>query len=52
VVLLSIVKTFDGLKGNFPIGFLVWQTNQNSKKKTPIFEISVEILDKKIQANR
>jgi hypothetical protein len=41
-------KAFDGLKGNFPIGFLIWKTNQNSKKKTPIVEISVEILDKKV----
>ena len=43
-------KTFDGLKGVFPIGFLVWQSNQNGKKKTPITEISVDVLDKKIQA--
>lgn len=42
-------KSFDGLKGNFPIGFLIWKTNQLSEKKTPITEISVEILDKKIQ---
>jgi len=40
-------KAFDGLAGNFPIGFLVWQTNQNAKKKTPISEITTEILDKK-----
>ncbi len=37
-------KAFDGLKGNFPIGFLVWQTNQ--KSKTSITEISVDVLDK------
>ena len=42
-------KSFDGLKGNFPIGFLVWKTNLNSKTKTPITEISVEVLDKKVQ---
>ncbi len=42
---------FDGLKGNFPIGFLIWETNQHSNKKTPITEIiTVELLDKKIQA--
>lgn len=39
-------KTFDGLKGNFPIGFLVWQTAQKAKAKTPIDEISVEMIDK------
>lgn len=38
-------KAFDGLKGDFPIGFLVWQTNQ--KKKTSINEISVDVIDKK-----
>lgn len=40
-------KAFDGLKGNFPIGFLIWKTNQQNKKKTPITEISVEVIDKK-----
>ncbi len=39
-------KAFDGLTGDFPIGFLCWQTHQNTVKKTPITEISVEVLDK------
>lgn len=39
-------KAFDGLKGNFPIGFLIWKLNQNSIKKTPITEISTEVIDK------
>jgi hypothetical protein len=39
-------KAFDGLNGNFPIGFLIWKTNQNSKRKYPITEISTVILDK------
>lgn len=39
-------KAFDGLKGNFPIGFLVWATNQNSKKKQIIDEIITEVLDR------
>ncbi len=43
-------KAFDGLSGNFPIGFLIWATNQNSKNKTPIIEISTEALDKNAQA--
>lgn len=42
-------KAFDGLKGDFPIGFLIWKTNQDAKKKTPITEIAVEVLDKKAQ---
>lgn len=40
-------KAFDGLSGDFPIGFLMWRTDQNAKKKTPIGEITVEILNKK-----
>ncbi len=43
-------KAFDGLKGDFPIGFLVWATNQNAAKKQPIIEITTEVLDKKAQA--
>ncbi len=42
-------KAFDGLTGKFPIGFLVWKTDINSDKKTPITEISVDVLDKKAQ---
>lgn len=40
-------KAFDGLKGDFPIGFLVWQTNQKSTKKWIIDSIETEVLDKK-----
>jgi hypothetical protein len=43
-------KAFEGLNGDFPIGFLLWATNQNSTKKTPVSEISVEVLNKKGQA--
>ncbi len=39
-------KAFDGLKGDFPIGFLIWKTNQQGKR-TPIKHIEVEVLDKK-----
>jgi len=42
-------KSFDGLKGNFPIGFLIWATNQNVKKKIKIDKITVDVLDKKAQ---
>lgn len=40
-------KAFDGLTGNFPIGFLIWQTNRNSKVKSEISKITVNVLDKK-----
>jgi hypothetical protein len=43
-------KAFDGLKGNFPIGFLIWKTNQLAKKKTPIDAITTEIIDKSAKA--
>ncbi|SEQ27681.1 hypothetical protein [Nitrosomonas ureae] len=39
-------RAFDGLNGNFPIGFLVWKTDHYSLKKTPIIEITTEVLDK------
>lgn len=40
-------KAFDGLKGNFPIGFLIWKTNNvNNSKHKPIQEIEVEVLNK------
>ena len=40
-------KAFDSLNGDFPIGFLIWKTDQDAKKQTPITEISVEVLNKK-----
>jgi len=43
-------KAFDGLKGNFPIGFLIWITNQSALRKTSITEISLEVLDKNSRA--
>lgn len=39
-------QAFDGLSGKFPIGFLIWKTNQNTMIRTPITEISVDVLDK------
>jgi hypothetical protein len=35
-------KAFDGLNGNFPIGFLIWDTS----KKNEITEINAEVLSK------
>ncbi len=43
-------KSFDGLKGDFHIGFLVWATNQHSKIKQLILEITTEVFDKNVQA--
>lgn len=42
-------KAFDGLDGNFPIGFLVWNTDQFAKSKFVITEITAEALDKYTQ---
>lgn len=39
-------KSFDGLKGEFPIGFLIWKTNMLSIKKTPVSMITTEVLNK------
>ncbi len=41
-------KAFDGLNGNFPIGFLIWKTDQ-AKKRQPIIEITAEVLNKAAQ---
>jgi hypothetical protein len=41
-------KAFDGLSGNFPIGFLIWKTQ--TQTRTPITQIGVEILNKDAQA--
>ncbi|MGP1437873.1 MAG: hypothetical protein ACTTKH_02235 [Treponema sp.] len=44
-------KAFDGIKGNFPIGFLVWQThNEKGATHIPIKEVSCEVLDKNAKA--
>ncbi len=37
-------KAFDGLNGNFPIGFLVWQSVQG--QRCQIDEITTEVIDK------
>jgi hypothetical protein len=39
-------KSFDGLKGEFPIGFLIWKTNMNANKKQDISLITTDVLDK------
>ncbi|MDB0011717.1 hypothetical protein N9E20_02790 [Crocinitomicaceae bacterium] len=45
-------KAFDGLKGEFPIGFLIWKTNMNPSKTNELngltftSEIVVDVLDK------
>ncbi|MHB0865288.1 MAG: hypothetical protein ACYC1Y_00025 [Minisyncoccota bacterium] len=42
-------KVFDGLAGNFPIGFLVWKTDQESRKIVELAEIITEVFDKNVQ---
>jgi hypothetical protein len=42
-------KAFDGLNGNFPIGFLIWSTDHVSNKKYLIKNITAEILNKNAQ---
>ncbi len=40
-------KAFDGLKGDFPIGFLIWKTNNApDARRTPITEVMTEVLDR------
>ena len=39
-------KSFDGMIGKFPIGFLIWKNNHLSKKSKSFLEIKVEVLDK------
>jgi hypothetical protein len=43
-------KSFEGLKGDFPIGFLVWKTDQMATHKTLMQEVLTEVLNKKAQA--
>jgi len=43
-------KAFDGLKGNFPIGFLIWKTKQNAKRKVKLEHITTEVIDKHAHA--
>lgn len=39
-------KSFDGLKGNFPIGFLIWKTNNEAKRRKAFISIDTEVMDK------
>ena len=42
-------KSFDGIKGDFPIGFLIWKTDQLSDKKQIVNGIEVDVLDKYVK---
>ena len=47
-------KWFDGLDGNFPIGFLVWDTSKKAKVsdvKTTVFDDSLEVVGEKTFQN-
>ena len=39
-------KAFEGLKGNFPIGFLIWETSHGDGTLSQIGEITTEVFDK------
>lgn len=39
-------KAFDGLRGDFPIGFLIWKIDQNSKNRHELIEINTDVLNK------
>ncbi len=39
-------QAFDSLQGNFPIGFLIWNTSHGSQKKIALTEINTEVLNK------
>lgn len=39
-------KSFDGLQGEFPIGFLIWQTSYEDGVLSQVSDITVEVLDK------
>ncbi len=43
-------KAFDGLNGDFPIGFLIWQTNNLINCKENINKITTDVLDKNSRA--
>ncbi|MBP6881797.1 MAG: hypothetical protein KBC35_04190 [Candidatus Pacebacteria bacterium] len=42
-------KSFEGLKGSFPIGFLLWQTSHGDNNLSQISDITVDVLDKDAQ---
>lgn len=39
-------RSFDGLKGKFPIGFLIWKTDMEKQDWRMSLELSTEVLDK------
>ncbi|MFM0512070.1 hypothetical protein [Paraburkholderia sp. RL17-373-BIF-A] len=42
-------RAFEGLKGDFPIGFLVWKLEQKAKKGIKLEQISTNVLDRNAQ---
>lgn len=41
-------KSFEGLKGDFPIGFLIWKQDQHLKEHFDIEEITAKVLTKDV----
>lgn len=43
-------RAFDGLKSDFPIGFLIWKTdNRANAERTPITEVACDVYDADVQ---
>ena len=38
-------KAFDGITGHFPIGFLIWKTQQTSRRPRQVNHVQVNVLD-------
>jgi hypothetical protein len=41
-------KAFDGMTGKFPIGFLIWKTNQSKEAK--FTDVCVDVFDKEVRS--
>ncbi len=39
-------KSFDGIRGNFPIGFLLWKTDMKAKQKYLLLKLLPRLLIK------
>ena len=39
-------RAFDGLTGQFPIGFLIWKTDQTASPKLTFSDVEVDVLDR------
>lgn len=42
-------KAFEALRGDFPIGFLIWKTLRHEQKTVPLVSVSTEVMDKNVK---